>query len=154
MLRQWSSRASLVAAVTLVVGSTASCVFGPTGTNSATGIYPSPVSGKITLPYTASTDDGSVTVVHFALEGQDSVSIPDDDSPDDGFNAVVPISGLPAGIYTVDATEGDATDVTSHLTLVVTGADGGASGAADTGGSGAASTGGASGAADTGASGT
>lgn len=137
-MRQWF-KVALVGAV-LGTCTLASCFLpGPVGTNKSTTAYPSPSGGKISLTYTPVNPQAAK--VAFSIDGHDEVSIPTDDSPDDGFTAVIDVTKLPAGIYTVNATEDDASNVSGTMTLLVPGAGGdtGASGGADTGGSTAAS---------------
>jgi hypothetical protein len=125
-MRHWSKPALFVAFLfgPLLV----SCLYSPVGTNKAVGIYPSPVGGTITLPYTPTST--SIAKVSFAIANLTSVTIPDSDTKDSGFKAVIDVSKIPAGIYVVDVTEDAATSIAGHLTLVVpSGADTGATGA-------------------------
>ena len=134
-MRHWSKPALFV--VFLFGPLLVSCLYSPVGSNKATGIYPSPVAGKISLPYTPTAT--SVAKVAFTIENVTDVTIPESDTKDSGFMAVVDVTKLPAGVYVVDATEDGATTVSGHLTLVVPGGAAGATGAAspDTGASGA-----------------
>lgn len=136
-MRHWSwSKPTLIVGI-LCLPTLTSCLFGPTGTNTATGIYPSPAGGKISLTYTPTST--SVQKVAFTVEGVDGVTIPPDDSPDDGFTAVVDTSQLTPGLYVVDATEDDGSTPNGHLALLVPSGAGGASGAASPGATGGAS---------------
>jgi len=109
-----------------------SCFYSPSGTNASNVLYPSPdTGGHIQLQYFPPRSD--VAKATFGVQDHDDITIPPDDTPDDGFTADIDVSKLTPGIYTVNVTLDEDTDPTGHMTLLVPGVasgDGSASGTA------------------------
>lgn len=117
-MRNWFTPAVMVGVLAGPLMS--SCFYSPSGTNASSVLYPSPdANGHIQLQYFPPKSGASKAT--FAVQDHDTITIPPDDTPDDGFTADIDVSKLTPGVYTVNVTLDDAADPSGHMTLLVPG---------------------------------
>lgn len=103
----------------LVVAAMSGCLLSPLGVNEAPEAIPTPANNQVTLTYRAPADyAGKISFQFVAGEGAEAV-LREDDSPDDGYTANFPTSGLAPGMYYVAVFEDGAEEAVAELGFIV-----------------------------------